>query len=277
MARYARRGVHGQTVEVIAKRILTGALAQGETLDLAAMQQELDVSLPALREALRVLAAKGVVDARPRRGTFVRPREDWNLLDGDVLRWQFDGGANEAMLDQLQEVRHIIEPAAARLAAARRTDADLAALDAALAAMAAAGADAAAQVSADLAYHRALLNAAHNELLQRMEIVLETGLAERDRLVHGALHKRALHQGAAHNGAPHHDGPHHDGPHHDGPHHDGPHHDGPHHDDPLPSHRAVAQAIAERSPDVAESAMRALLDQAVRDVHRVRGEQEEAR
>ncbi|NUR92432.1 MAG: FadR family transcriptional regulator [Nonomuraea sp.] len=245
MAGYARRGVHGQIVELLARRVLTGTPAQGGTFDLGALQAELGVSLPALREALKVLAAKGMVDARPRRGTFVRPRGDWNLLDGDVLRWQFDGGANEAMLDQLQEVRHIVEPAAARLAAERRTEDDLAALHDALAAMAGAGADAAAQVSADLAFHRALLNAAHNELLQRMEVVLETGLAERDRLVHGT---------------PYPDDP-------------PPGHGTAHPGDPLPSHRAVARAIGEREPEAAEEAMRALLAQAVRDVHRLRGEE----
>ena len=89
MQQYAARGVHGQTVEVIAQRILTGQFAEGSTLDIVALQTEFDVSLTVLREALKVLAAKGMVDARPKRGTFVRPRADWSLLDGDVLRWQF--------------------------------------------------------------------------------------------------------------------------------------------------------------------------------------------
>ncbi|MEO3747504.1 GntR family transcriptional regulator [Plantactinospora sp. B5E13] len=87
MAQYARRGVHGQTVEVIARRILAGEIAEGDTLNLTALQGELDVSLTALREALKVLSAKGIVDARQKRGTFVRPRADWNLLDGDIIRW----------------------------------------------------------------------------------------------------------------------------------------------------------------------------------------------
>ena len=89
MQQFAARGVHGQTVEVLAQRILTGQLPEGHTLDLIALQSEFDVSLTVLREALRVLAAKGMVDARPKRGTFVRPRAAWSLLDPDVLRWQF--------------------------------------------------------------------------------------------------------------------------------------------------------------------------------------------
>ncbi|MFI7608368.1 FadR/GntR family transcriptional regulator [Micromonospora sp. NPDC049366] len=231
MAQYAGRGVHGQTVEVIARRILSGEIAEGATLNLAALQEELDVSLTALREALKVLTAKGIVDARQKRGTFVRPRSDWNLLDGDVIRWQFADGADPRLLDKLQEVRAIIEPAAARLAAARATADDLAVLDAALNEMAGAHADPVAAVAADLAFHRALLAATHNELLVRMEVVMETGLAERDRLVHG-------------------------------------HGDG--HDDPVPSHRAVVDAIRGGDDAAAETAMRELLAKAVRDVEKVR-------
>ncbi|TQS44878.1 FadR/GntR family transcriptional regulator [Cryptosporangium phraense] len=184
MQQYVARGVHGQTVEVLAQRILTGQLPEGSTLDIGALQTEFDVSLTVLREALRVLAAKGMVDARPKRGTFVRPRGDWSLLDPDVLRWQFSRQVRPGLFADLHEVRSIVEPGAAGLAASRATDDDLAALDDALDAMAAAGNDAGAAVEADLAFHRALLAATHNELLQRMEVLIETGLAERDRMVH---------------------------------------------------------------------------------------------
>jgi DNA-binding FadR family transcriptional regulator len=231
LAQYASRGVHGQTVEVIARRILAGEITEGQTLNIVALQEELDVSLTALREALKVLSAKGIVDARQKRGTYVRPRADWNLLDGDVIRWQFAGGAAPRLLDELHEVRTVVEPAAARLAAGRATPADLAALDAALADMAGADGDPVAAIAADLCFHRALLAATQNELLERMEVVMETGLAERDRLVHG------LEQ----------------------------------HDDPVPSHRAVVDAIRAHDASAAERAMRGLLDKAVRDVEKVRG------
>ncbi|MFJ8503571.1 FadR/GntR family transcriptional regulator [Streptomyces avermitilis] len=238
MTPYARRGVHGQTVEVLARRILGGEIPEGATLDLVALQSELDVSLTALRESLKVLAAKGMVDARQRRGTFVRPRAEWNLLDADVLRWQFEGGSttesDQALLHNLAEVRAIIEPAAVRLAAQRRTDADLAALDGALEAMGKHDTDAAHAVESDLAFHRALLAATHNELLERMEMVIESGLAHRDRIVHSS----------------------------------------PHSEDPVPAHRAVLDAVREGDPQAAEAAMRALLDQAGRDLDRV-GDSEE--
>lgn len=235
MTPYARRGVHGQTVEALARRILGGEIPEGATLDLVALQSELDVSLTALRESLKVLAAKGMVDARQKRGTFVRARADWNLLDADVLRWQFEGGrtteTDRALLRNLAEVRVIIEPAAVRLAAERRTDADLAALESAVDAMRDQGTDPAHAVEADLAFHRALLTATHNELLQRMEMVIEPGLAHRDRIVHSH----------------------------------------PHPEDPVPAHRAVLDAVRDQDPQAAEAAMRALLDQAGRDLDRIEG------
>ena len=79
MSGYQLRGVHGQTVEALALRILSGEIPEGATLDLLALREELDVSLTALREALKVLSAKGIIDARQKRGTFVRPRAAWSL------------------------------------------------------------------------------------------------------------------------------------------------------------------------------------------------------
>ncbi|MEQ7009921.1 FadR/GntR family transcriptional regulator [Actinopolymorpha sp. B17G11] len=230
MAVYSRRGLHGQTVREMARRILSGELAEGETIDLAALETELEVSRTVLREALKVLAAKGLVDARQKRGTFVRPRSDWNLLDGDMIRWQYADRGDDAFLDNLHEVREVVEPAGARLAAVRRTEDDLAALDAALDEMAAAVGVPAEEVRADLAFHRALLTATHNELLLRMEVVIEAGLATRDELVHEA--KPA--------------------------------------DDPVPAHRAVAEAVRDGDPDAAEKAVRALLEKARQDLDSTR-------
>lgn len=184
MAAYSGRGIHGQTVRELARRIVSGQVVEGETLDVAAIGAELDVSRTVLREALKVLTAKGLVDARPKRGTFVRRRADWNVLDGDLIRWEIADGHNDEFLDHLQEVREILGPAGARLAAKRRTEPDLQALQDGLARMRTAGADPHRQVAADLAFHRALLAATHNELLSAIEIAIEPGLARRDGLVH---------------------------------------------------------------------------------------------
>jgi len=229
---YAGRGLHGQVVNELGTRIVSGRLGPEDSIDLGQLEAELDVSRTVLREALKVLAAKGLVDARQKRGTFVRPRADWHLLDADVLRWQLSGQPTGELLSQLAEVRSIVEPAGARLAAVRRDPEDLAALSEALEAMAASDPASAAAVEADLRFHRALLTASHNELLIRMEAMIEVGLAARDALVH-----------TGHGGSV---------------------------QDPVPAHRAVFEAMRDGDPDAAERAMRALLDQAVRDAELVR-------
>lgn len=236
MAEYDGRGIHGHTVEVIGRRILNGEIAEGATIDGGALESELGISRTVVREAFRVLGAKGLVTARQKRGTYVRPRADWNLLDADILRWQFAGRSDVAFFSNLHEIRGIVEPAGARLAAERRTDEDLAALDAALAAMVAAGDDPDAMTKADLAFHRALLAAAHNELLERMEVVIEVGLSVRDRHMHGS--------GAA--------------------------------EDSVPVHRSVLAAVRRGSPARAEREMRALLTRAVDDLSHLRRTRREA-
>jgi GntR family galactonate operon transcriptional repressor len=185
VADYQLRGVHGQTVETLARRILSGEIPEGATLDLLALREEFDVSLTALREALKVLSAKGIIDARQKRGTFVRPRTSWNVLDGDVMRWRSSGPIDLELLENLDEVRTIVEPAAARLAAERATPRDVEALEEALGRMATAG-GAEDVVEADLDFHRTLLAATHNPFLVQMERVISNGLAMRDKVVHDA-------------------------------------------------------------------------------------------
>ncbi|MEW9527082.1 FadR/GntR family transcriptional regulator [Microbispora sp. NPDC049125] len=229
MSVYPGRGIHGQVVEAVGRRIVTGKDAPGSTLDLDAMEFTFDVSKTVVREALKVLAAKGLVDARPKRGTFVRPRSEWSLLDPDLLRWQFEEPEGSGLLDDLYEVRIIVEPAGARLAAARRTEEDIARLSATLATVTP-ECGAKEIVEADLAFHRRLLEASHNELLIRMEYIIEIGLRARDLLVHAEGHTG----------------------------------------DFLPPHQAVLDAVRASDADGAERAMRALLEQAAKDEQEIR-------
>lgn len=185
MPQHRPRGIHGQTVEILASRILSNEYPEGATLDLPTLRAELDVSLTALREALKVLSAKGMIDARQKRGTFVQPRSSWNMLDADVMRWHTAAVADPGLFDQLTEVRAVVEPAAARLAAERATSSDLSALSAALESMAAAT-DVDAAVAADITFHRALLMATHNDFLTQIAAIIAIGLAERDKFVHHA-------------------------------------------------------------------------------------------
>ncbi|MCW2882398.1 MAG: DNA-binding transcriptional regulator, FadR family [Sphaerisporangium sp.] len=226
MSTYKGRGIHGQVVEIIGRRIVTGELPENGRIDLVELESELEVSRTVVREALKVLAGKGLVDSRQKRGTVVRPRGEWNLLDPDVISWEFQNRGTQ-MLKQLAEVREMFEPAAAALAAARRTDADLAELEAALEDMAQAETPAEA-ASSDLRFHRAVLAATGNELLARMEVVVESVLAERDRIVHDLVTS----------------------------------------DDPVPSHRALLEAIRSGDDQAARSRALTLLDKAMSDVDR---------
>jgi DNA-binding FadR family transcriptional regulator len=116
--------LHGQVVHTINRRILNGAIRPG-----APPVDPLCARRTVLREAIKVLAAKGLVESRPKTGTRVRPPASWNLLDPDVLAWQQEGMPQPVFLKKLTEVRLIIEPAAAERAALRVRPAALAALD----------------------------------------------------------------------------------------------------------------------------------------------------
>jgi len=186
MNTFIGRGLHRSTVESLGLRIVSGAVREGDTLDVVELQRDFDVSLTVIREALRVLASKGLVAARQKRGTYVRPRSEWQLLDGDVLRWQFGSSPSPKFFQDLEELRGIVEPPSARMAAERRTDADLAALERHLEAMAEAAGESAAEIAADVAFHQALLLATDNELLTRLDVLIGNALETRDRLVHEA-------------------------------------------------------------------------------------------
>lgn len=130
-----------------------------------------------VREAVRTLAAKGLVSVRPRHGTHVRPRCDWSLLDRDVLGWLVgDNEPDVELLLWIQEVRAIIEPAAAAMAAERATAEDRRRIEAALAAMDTAH-DQASAFAADKAFHLAILDATHNPVLQGFRGAIDTILS----------------------------------------------------------------------------------------------------
>lgn len=182
MNRYEGRGLHGQIVEQVGSRIVNGTYVPGATLFAESLEGDFAVSKTVVREALKVLAAKGLVESRQRRGTVVRPRRAWNLLDGDILRWHCAQPGSHGFIDAIAEVTTILETSAVRLAAERRNDADLAALEDALADM---GKDLPDDtvVMAQLRFHCAMLDATHNELLQRTDVLLSARAVVRTQLV----------------------------------------------------------------------------------------------
>ena len=119
---YPQAGLHGRIVHTIGRRIVSGELRPGEQLPTPARVR---ASRGVVREAIKVLAAKGLVVSRPRTGTRVRPPESWNILDPDVLAWQQAGLPRAAFLGKLTEVRLIMEPGAAELAARRAGPAEV--------------------------------------------------------------------------------------------------------------------------------------------------------
>jgi GntR family galactonate operon transcriptional repressor len=127
-----------------------------------------------VREAIKTLAAKGLVSVRPRHGTHVLPRRDWSLLDRDVLTWLVGKDQPDRdLLLAIQEVRSIIEPAAAALAAERATRTDRQRINAALVAMETSH-DQASAIAADKAFHLAILDATHNPVLQGFRGAIDT-------------------------------------------------------------------------------------------------------
>ena len=157
------RRIHGTIAHDLGVAIVTGRYQPGETLPgEIEFAQSLGVSRSAYREAVRILIAKGLVESRTRTGTRVSPRERWNLLDPDVLAWSFESEPSEVFVRDLFELRMIVEPAAAELAALRRDDADLQRLHEAVEGMRRYGLATAEGQAADQRFHTAILSAARN-------------------------------------------------------------------------------------------------------------------
>jgi DNA-binding FadR family transcriptional regulator len=167
---------------LLATAILRGDYAPESTLPREAeLMDSFGVSRTVLREALRTLTSKGLVESRPKVGTRVRPRIAWNLLDADLLDWYARVAEPMAFALKLQEMREMIEPFAAELAARAHSDETLALIENAHAAMAAAQ-NVDEWVRADLRFHLSVLNACSNELLLPLGTLIERTLEGQLRL-----------------------------------------------------------------------------------------------
>jgi DNA-binding FadR family transcriptional regulator len=164
-------------VDAIGEAIVTGQYPPEELVpseaELAAQHGS---SRSVLREAIKVLNAKGLVTARPRRGTSVTEPSEWNLFDPDVLRWILRSDFSLSLLLEFTEVRLGFEPGAAELAAKRGSPAELAAIERSFDAMVAAGSDDDALLVADIAFHIAILDASGNRFYRRLKPLVTTAL-----------------------------------------------------------------------------------------------------
>jgi DNA-binding FadR family transcriptional regulator len=221
------RRFNGAIAHKLGTAILSGVYQPGDKL---AGEVEysgvLDVSRSAYREAIQALAAKGLVESRPKAGTRVLPRARWNLLDPDVLGWAFSGEPDVTLVRSLFELRRIIEPGAARLAAERREAGDIKRMRDALAAMRRHTLATDEGRSADRDFHDALLDATRNDAIISLSASIGAAVSWTTQFKHRA---RTLPRNA------------------------------------IPDHARVFDAIAAGDPDAAAAAMQALVDLALDD------------
>ena len=161
----------------IGSKIIGGEYAVGAILPREEeFVEQLMVGRSVVREALRVLASKGLVEARPKRGTQVLPTSSWQQLDPDVLAWRVKQGTTGRFLRDLFDIRAMIEPAACGHAAERATDTELELIGALARELEHTEGDEAAFIGADMQFHKALLQAAHNDVLLQVGAAIEAGL-----------------------------------------------------------------------------------------------------
>ena len=188
------RGQVNAVVDILGLRIAANHYHEGETLP---VEQELADSLTvgrnALREAVKVLSGKGLISTTPRAGTRIRSREEWNMLDPDVLRWHVDPNtATEKFMLDLIEMRRLIEPKAAELAALRGGKEDVANILAAYEDMAAASSNDQSRTEADIAFHSAILKASQNQVFNYFRFAIATYLKAHSRLGQAASEQELL-------------------------------------------------------------------------------------
>lgn len=172
--RIAGASVHAALANEIGQRIVRGDYAPGATLpNEAAWARMFEVSRSAVREAIKMLMAKGLLSSRPKIGSWVEPRERWNLLDRDVLTWYAMSPDRETFLKTVQEFRYLIEPEAAAFAARRRSEEQMAEISAACREMGEAR-SLPERTEADTRFHLAILHASGNELLVPLGVLIES-------------------------------------------------------------------------------------------------------
>ena len=221
------RRLHGAIARWLGAGILSGKYPPGTTLPgEIAFSETLEVSRSAYREAVQVLIAKGLVESRPKTGTRVLPRARWNLLDPEVLAWAFMDEPDIGFVNNLFELRAVVEPAAAAFAAERRTRTNLKIMRESLSAMARHTLVTEEGRAADRDFHDAILRATGNEAL----MVLSASIG-------AAVNWTTIFK----------------------------HRGGPPARNALPDHHLVYDAIAAGDPIAARLAMRSLVDLALED------------
>lgn len=229
-SRRSKKGLslHQSIAREIGTGILMGKFKPGDSFGgEIEHSSSLNVSRTPYREAIRILVSKGLIESRPKAGTHVTPRSRWNLLDPDLLAWMFAEKPDEGFVRDLFELRGLIEPEAAALAAVRRSDDQVTEMQGALNDMRAFGLASSEGQSADRRFHHILLEAAGNEALAALSSTIGAAVQWTTNFKHRAS-------------------------------------DFPR--DPIPDHEAVLTAIGRNDANGARSAMTELLSLALRDM-----------
>jgi DNA-binding FadR family transcriptional regulator len=172
------RSAHDAVLHGLGPAIVSGEMAVGAMLpNKDELSRRFGVSRTSLREALQTLAAKGLIAAKTKVGTWVLDEGRWNMFDSDILAWRLATGADRDFVASLFEIRQAFEPAAAAVAALRRDEAHLAQLHMHLAAMRDASGDKQRFTDADVAFHLCVLDASGNPFMRSIAALIATALA----------------------------------------------------------------------------------------------------
>ncbi|SCB09836.1 DNA-binding transcriptional regulator, FadR family [Rhizobium multihospitium] len=172
-----RRGVFGYFVHELGRRIVGGDYPVGATLpNEPDLVEQFGISRTVIREAMKCLAGKGLVEIKTRVGTRVKERSNWHHLDTDVMVWYYETGPSVEIMRSIKDLRLALEPEATARAALRRTESDIAAINSAYEEMASTIGDVNSNADADLRFHTAIFAATHNMIYSQLIDLIAVGI-----------------------------------------------------------------------------------------------------
>ncbi|MBD8554226.1 FadR family transcriptional regulator [Rhizobium sp. CFBP 8762] len=225
------RNSHAHVVSELGRGIVCGEIAEGSILpgdnDLSS---RFGVSRTVLRESMKTLAAKRLIEAKAKVGTRVLERASWNFFDPDVLGWRLEAGVDNAFVDHLAEMRLALEPAAAALVAARASAEEIVELYAIAARLDDINHTRESIAKVDLEFHLAISRMSRNPFMRSISSLIEAALAVSFQLSSPASSSAKIRECAA-------------------------------------NHLKIVHAIAARDAQKAEIAMRNVIDLGVQRIH----------
>lgn len=169
-------GVTQSIVQDLGVGIVTGRFGHMTFPTESALCETYGAARTVLREAVKVLTAKGLITSRPRQGIRIAPEDNWNLLDPDVLHWTLERKFSLPLLIEFTQIRLSVEPGAAALAAVVASETDKAAIRQAIARMYAAERGEDDPLASDIAFHVAVLHASNNRFYRQLREMIATAL-----------------------------------------------------------------------------------------------------